>query len=81
MAVNPNNYPTPDTHTGVWYIVACSYSHTDKRQLIKILSRRMMNKLTAEDWKDCEESIYKDKHPKSTRRFFVIQVENKDWNL
>jgi len=35
-----------------WYFVLRTYSHTDKRQLWKVESRRFSTELQAKDWKD-----------------------------
>lgn len=67
-----------------WYFVARSYSHTDTRMLIKILTRRMKNKTDADDWKAFEESMYRKKNRSIRSRrvkFFVIQLPHDQWTM
>ena len=66
-----------------WFFVARSYSHTDKRKLIKILTRRMKNKVDAEIWKEFEEGEDKKRKCPDYRRprFFIIQTDHEGWRM
>ncbi len=51
-----------------YYYVMRTYSHTDKQQLWKVVSRRIKNKNDAETWKElCEKTEKNKKH-----NFFII---------
>ena len=53
------------------YYVCRTYSHTDKEKLIKVISRGIVDKQSANDWKEYEESLSKNKKHK----FFVIEFD------
>lgn len=56
--------------------VVREYSHTDQRQLWKVLSRPFADIRDAERWCKYEKSMHLKKYPRSKREFFVIKMEH-----
>ena len=67
------------------FYVVRSHSHTDRQNLVKIMSRGFPDRLGAEDWKDFWEIVQKEKcRQKKNRRkykFAVIEVQMEGQNL
>jgi hypothetical protein len=58
------------------FYVVRTYSHTDKQQLWKILSRRFKEQHAAESWKSWMQEEWRLEHPRARRKpeFFVVAV-------
>ena len=59
-----------------YYVVLRTYSHTDRRHLWKVETRRMTSFVQAEDWKDFLESEDKNKKHK----YFIVKVPASFWD-
>lgn len=57
----------------MFYVVR-THSHTDKQQLWKVMSRPMPRRDLADSWKDFVEKEYREEHPKSMHKFFVVEM-------
>jgi len=58
------------------FYVVRTYSHTDKQQLWKVLSRPFKDESSAEAWKCWTETEWRLEHPQSKTKpeFFVVSV-------
>ena len=54
-----------------YYYVIRTHSHTDKQQLWKVMSRRMLDKCEAETWLD----VLKDMETNPRHEFFLVTKE------
>ena len=67
-----------------WFFAARSYSHTDRRMCIKILTRGMKNRCDAEVYMQTEKEIDRKKRKCKDwqrPRFFIIQTDHENGNL
>jgi len=65
---------------GKRYVVVRKYSHTDTRNLWKVITRGMRSRVDAELWSDLESKAYFRKNPRAKSRinFFVVEMDTVD---